>query len=34
MIAAHAYSVDATLVTANIGEFQRVRGLKVENWIG
>lgn len=34
LIAAHAYSIDATLITANIGEFQRVRGLKVENWIG
>lgn len=33
MIAAHAYSVDATLVTANIGEFHRVRGLRVENWL-
>lgn len=33
MIAAHAYSVDATLVTANIGEFQRVRGLRVANWL-
>ncbi|MEG3093216.1 type II toxin-antitoxin system VapC family toxin [Sphingomonas sp. PB1R3] len=33
LIAAHAYSVDATLVTANVGEFQRIRGLRVENWL-
>ncbi|WP_201030959.1 type II toxin-antitoxin system VapC family toxin [Sphingobium sp. PNB] len=32
-IAAHAYALDATLVTANMGEFSRVRALKVENWI-
>ncbi|MEA1084291.1 type II toxin-antitoxin system VapC family toxin [Sphingomonas sp. CD22] len=34
LIAAHAYAVGATLVTGNVGEFQRVRGLRVENWIG
>jgi tRNA(fMet)-specific endonuclease VapC len=34
LIAAHAYAVGATLVTANVGEFQRVQGLRVENWIG
>ncbi len=33
LIAAHAYAVDATLVTANVGEFHRVRGLRLENWI-
>ncbi|MEH3107641.1 MAG: type II toxin-antitoxin system VapC family toxin [Sphingomonas fennica] len=33
LIAAHARAVGATLVTANVGEFQRVRGLRVENWI-
>ncbi|EZP69811.1 Ribonuclease VapC [Sphingomonas paucimobilis] len=32
-IAAHAYALGATLVTANIGEFFRVRALKVENWL-
>lgn len=33
LIAAHAYALGAVLVTANIGEFTRVRGLKVENWL-
>jgi tRNA(fMet)-specific endonuclease VapC len=33
LIAAHAYATDATIVTANTGEFKRVRGLKVENWL-
>ena len=33
-IAAHARSLDVTLVTANIREFARVPGLKVENWVG
>ncbi len=32
-IAAHAYALGATLVTANMGEFSRVRALKVENWL-
>ena len=32
LIAAHALREDATLVTANIREFARVRGLNVENW--
>lgn len=32
-IAAHALSLDLTLVTANVGEFSRVPGLKVENWL-
>ena len=32
-IAAHAYALQAVLVTANIGEFSRIRGLKVENWL-
>jgi tRNA(fMet)-specific endonuclease VapC len=31
-IAAHAKSLDLILVTNNEREFQRVRGLKVENW--
>jgi tRNA(fMet)-specific endonuclease VapC len=32
-IAAHALSLGLTLVTANIREFARVPGLKVENWL-
>lgn len=32
-IAAHALSLDLTLVTANIDEFSRVPGLKIENWL-
>lgn len=31
-IAAHARSLEATLVTNNTGEFRRVPGLKIENW--
>ncbi len=33
LIAAHAAAVGATVVTANDGEFKRIRGLKVENWL-
>ena len=33
LIAAHARSIDATIVTDNTGEFKRIRGLKVENWL-
>lgn len=33
LIAAHASALAATVVTANVGEFRRVRGLKVENWL-
>ena len=33
MIAAHALSLDATLVTNNLREFSRVSGLKLVNWI-
>ena len=33
LIAAHARALDAVLVTANGREFNRVRGLKVENWL-
>ena len=33
LIAAHARAVGATIVTADTGEFKRVRGLKVENWL-
>ena len=32
-IAAHAYCLKLTLVTANIREFSRVQGLTVENWL-
>ena len=33
LIAAHAVSVGAILVTGNLKEFKRVRGMKVENWL-
>ena len=33
LIAAHAKSIDAVVVTGNTDEFKRVRGLKVENWL-
>jgi tRNA(fMet)-specific endonuclease VapC len=33
LIAAHAYATGATIVTANAGEFKRIRGLNVENWL-
>ncbi len=33
LIAAHALALDATLVTNNMREFKRVKGLKLENWI-
>jgi tRNA(fMet)-specific endonuclease VapC len=32
-IAAHAKSLDLTLVTNNIREFSRVEGLKIANWL-
>jgi len=32
-IAAHARSIDATLITNNTKEFDRVLDLKVENWV-
>lgn len=32
-IAAHALATDLTIVTNNVGEFRRVGGLKVENWV-
>ena len=33
LIAAHAYALGATLVTANVGEFTRIQSLRVENWL-
>jgi tRNA(fMet)-specific endonuclease VapC len=32
LIAAHAKSLNVTLVTNNLGEFRRVSGLKTEDW--
>ena len=32
LIAAHARSLGATVVTGNVGEFKRVKGLKVLAW--
>jgi tRNA(fMet)-specific endonuclease VapC len=32
MTAAHALTLGATVVTNNIKDFGRVKGLKVENW--
>lgn len=34
LIAAQARALGATIVTANTDEFRRVRGVKVENWVG
>ena len=33
LIAAHARSLSLTMVTNNIQEFERVPGLRVENWV-
>jgi len=33
LIAAHAYALGCILVTANVAEFTRIRGLQVENWL-
>ena len=33
LMAVHALTVGATLVTGNVTEFRRVFDLKVENWI-
>lgn len=32
MIAAHARAIDAIVVTNNVKDFGRVKGLAVENW--
>lgn len=34
LIAAHACALRLTLVTDNTREFSRIRGLKIENWLG
>jgi tRNA(fMet)-specific endonuclease VapC len=34
LIAAHARSLDLTLITNNVAEFSRVEGLALENWVG
>lgn len=33
LIAAHAFTLNATLVTNNEKEFRRVKGLRIENWV-
>jgi tRNA(fMet)-specific endonuclease VapC len=33
LIGAHAKSLNMTLVTNNIREFERIHGLKIENWV-
>jgi len=33
LIAAHALAIDVTLVTNNVKHFDRVRRLRVENWL-
>lgn len=33
LIAAHAITLELTLVTNNVKHFNRVRGLNVENWL-
>jgi len=33
LIAAHAMTLDVTLVTANVKHFKRVRGLSTANWL-
>lgn len=33
LIAAHARSIDITVVTNNVREFERVQNLRVENWV-
>jgi len=32
-IGAHAQSLGVVLVTNNTAEFQRIKGLKIENWL-
>jgi len=33
LIAAHALSLSAVLVTNNVREFRRIEGLQIENWV-
>jgi len=33
MIAAHALALDAILVTDNVRHFERISGLRIENWL-
>jgi tRNA(fMet)-specific endonuclease VapC len=33
LLAAHALALDATFVTNNVREFERIEGLRVENWV-
>jgi len=33
LITAHALALDAVLVTDNVREFSRVKGLRMENWL-
>ncbi len=33
IIAAHALEQEATIITDNVAEFQRVPGLRIENWV-
>lgn len=33
LIAAHACTAGATLVTTSTDEFKRIRGLRIENWL-
>ena len=33
LIAAHALALDVVLVTNNIKAFERIKGLKLENWV-
>ena len=33
LIAAHALALDAVLVTNNMREFERVNGLRLDNWV-
>jgi tRNA(fMet)-specific endonuclease VapC len=33
-IAAHAFAASLTLVTNNEREFKRIKGIRVENWVG
>jgi tRNA(fMet)-specific endonuclease VapC len=33
LIAAHALALGCTIVTGDVDEFSRVKGLRVENWL-